>query len=161
MSKKRSFDNDTIMPPVILKPDWSLEWSKEHRRKGKRADRPNHQGYLVVKYMGYLFLAHRLVWRLHYGRWPDGLIDHADCNRSNNAIHNLREATVSQNRHNSNKVNSTSGFRGVCWNKNVGKWQAQIGVNGRKLYLGLFDHPEDGAEAYREAAKKHFGEFAR
>lgn len=130
-------------------------------RKGQRAGFVCRLGYRQIKFRGRKHLEHRVAWFLHYGDWPKKHLDHADGNRSNNRIANLREATVSQNRHNTHKVRNGSGFIGVCWNKNCGKWQASIGVRGRKLYLGLFDDPKDGAAAYREAAKKHFGEFAR
>ena len=33
-------------------------------------------------------------------------------------------------------------------------------VNQKSIYLGYFKTPEEAAEAYNEAAKKHFGEFA-
>ena len=45
--------------------------------------------------------------------------------------------------------NNTSGFNGVCWNKQKQKWQAQIriGRNNRK-HLGLFDSKEKAYNAY-------------
>lgn len=40
----------------------------------------------------------RIVWRLHYGRIPDGLqVDHIDCNPLNDDISNLRLLTPSEN----------------------------------------------------------------
>lgn len=55
--------------------------------------------------------------------------------------------------------NNKSGFRGV--HKDDYKWRAQIKSNGKVIYLGGFDSPEDAASAYDAAAKVYFGERAR
>jgi hypothetical protein len=41
------------------------------------------------------------------------------------------------------------------------KWIAQIGHNKQHFFLGSFDTPEQAHAAYCEAAREHFGEFAR
>ena len=88
-------------------------------------------------------------------------VDHIDGNGLNNTRGNLRGATRSQNNVNSKrpKTNS-SGFKGVYPHSQVDKWCAQIGVAGRRVYLGYFDDPRDAARAYNEAALRHYGEFA-
>ena len=40
---------------------------------------------------------------------------------------------------------NTSGYKGVSWHKQVKKWQAQIRVNGKLKYLGLFTSPTSAA----------------
>jgi len=40
------------------------------------------------------------------------------------------------------------------------RWVAQINANGKKIFLGHYDTPEEAHAAYKEAALKHFGEFA-
>ena len=89
-------------------------------------------------------------------------VDHIDGNKQNNRIENLRETNQSLNTANSvlSKAN-TSGYKGVVWRKDTKKWMAQI-VKDRKRYgLGSFDNIEDAANAYKVAAEKFFGEFAR
>jgi hypothetical protein len=88
-------------------------------------------------------------------------IDHIDRDKRNNTRENLRTATNQQNQANYklSKANK-SGYRGVFWSKATGKWQAQIVVNKKARYLGVFTEKEDAHEAYKEAARKVFGEFA-
>jgi len=37
----------------------------------------------------------------------------------------------------------------------TGKWQARIGVNGRDVYLGLFDSISDAILARQDAKREH------
>jgi len=91
----------------------------------------------------------------------DEYVDHKDGNGLNNTRDNLRLATKEQNGANSRKQsNNTSGFKGVCWNKQAGKWKAQITVDGKNIYLGYFASKDEAHAAYCTAAEKHFGEFA-
>lgn len=88
-------------------------------------------------------------------------IDHIDRNRLNNQKSNLRLATSSQNKHNVGLRNdNTSGYKGVCWHKNLSKWLASIYINGRHTHIGLYKDKVEAAKAYNEMALKHRGEFA-
>jgi len=58
-----------------------------------------------------------------------------------------------------NRRTGKSGFKGVYWNKRIGKWHAQI-HSGKKQHLGFYATAEDAAKAYDRADKQHFGEFA-
>lgn len=89
------------------------------------------------------------------------LIDHRDTDGLNNRRHNLRAATHNQNQHNRRVQSNSSGLKGVCWHKGLGKWCAQIRVNGRLKHLGLFATPEDGHSAYAAASATYHGEFGR
>ena len=55
--------------------------------------------------------------------------------------------------------NNTSGYTGVTWHKLSQKWQSEIRVDGKKIYLGLFINLEDAIEARKQAEIKYFGEF--
>ena len=58
--------------------------------------------------------------------------DHANRNTLDNRRENLRPATLENNAQNRTKQrNNTSGFIGVCWNKNDQLWVARIGLNGK------------------------------
>ncbi len=88
--------------------------------------------------------------------------DHVDGNGINNTRGNLRLATHAQNMRNSRiPKNNSSGFKGVTWDKQHKKWRAQIQVNGRTQYLGLFAGPEEAGSAYDAAARELHGDYAR
>jgi hypothetical protein len=128
---------------------------------GKTAGAPDKKGYIRVSINNVLYLAHHLAWVYMTGEWPDQ-VDHINAVKDDNRFSNLREATCSQNMHNQGKrKHNTSGFKGVSYHKAARKWTAQIKVNWKCNYLGLFKTPEEAHAAYCEAAKKHHGEFAR
>lgn len=89
------------------------------------------------------------------------LIDHKDRDKLNCLDDNLRICEHQQNECNRVKnKNNTSGFKGVHWSKAANKWIAEIVVNYKNIYLGLFKIKEDAARAYNVAAIKYHGEFA-
>lgn len=95
---------------------------------------------------------------------PPGVdVDHRDRDGLNNRRANLRLATNSQNRANSKKRADgvTSPYRGVHLHKRLGKWAAQIRVDGDHRHLGVFAAAEDAARVYDAAAFAAWGDFAR
>ena len=117
--------------------------------------------YRQIAVDGRSYLAHRLVWLIVFGRWPEQLIDHINGDGLDNRIANLRECTPSQNMYNMRlRANNTSGFKGVYPTKKSGRFAAQIKRNGKNKYLGTFDSAQEAHTAYCEAADELHGEFA-
>jgi hypothetical protein len=88
--------------------------------------------------------------------------DHKDGNGLNNQRSNLRAATNSQNAANRDKMRTgTSGYKGVTFDRQTGRWKAQVTVDGRNRHLGRYDTAEEAARAYDRVALEAFGSFAR
>jgi hypothetical protein len=100
---------------------------------------------------------HRLI-----NNTPKGFeTDHKDHDTLNNQCYNLRPATPHQNTCNRRlRSDSSSGYKGVYWDKRNKKWQAKIGFNGKRKTIGRFDTPELAFEAYCKAAKELHGDFS-
>jgi HNH endonuclease/AP2 domain len=105
---------------------------------------------------------HRIIMERMVGRKlsRQETVDHINGDRKDNRRDNLRIATQSQNCANKKKLKSnTSGYKGVHLYR--GKWKSSIRANGKQIYLGSFSTPEQAHEAYKAAAIKYYGEFAR
>jgi hypothetical protein len=132
----------------------ALTWIKVRASTllGKEAKCLDVAGYIQVNLPGAVLKGHRIAWAIHYGEWPKGQIDHINGVRNDNRIANLRDVSNQincQNQRNGVRPNKT-GFIGV--HLNGGKYRAKIWLNGKQIYLGGFDTPEEAHAAY--VAKK-------
>jgi len=92
---------------------------------------------------------------------PEGfVVDHINHNGLDNRKANLRLATFAQNARNSRRRQNCSGYKGVCFTKNRGKYRAVIWHNNKRIHLGYFNSPHQAAKAYDTAAKKYHKDFA-
>lgn len=131
-------------------------------KKGWTAGTLRPSGYTQIKIDQIQYMAHRLAWLYVRGEWPEKTLDHENLNKSDNRICNLREATYVQNRANTpTNVDNRCGAKGVVWHTRDKRWQASIGINKKTVYLGYFTEKRAAKEAYRAAAQKQYGEFAR
>ena len=89
-------------------------------------------------------------------------VDHISGDTLDNRKVNLRICTKQNNSCNRKLyINNTSGYKGVCYRKDIGKWRASIDFNNKRIRLGYFNTPEEAHTAYCEASKKYHGEFGR
>lgn len=123
--------------------------------------RETYKGYLKVQVCGKRMFAHRLAWLMHYGEWPDCLVDHVNGDRKDNRIKNLRLADASQNAANAKiyKTN-TSGFKGVS-ERSPGKFRAYVYKDKKMIRLGQYPSAELAYAAHVAAAQAVHGEFFR
>ena len=98
---------------------------------------------------------------------PNIQVDHIiSGNTLDNRKSNLRVVTHNQNMWNQRKPKLYAGkptssiYKGVSWNKKAKKWKAEIKVNNKYFYLGLYKNEKDAALAYNKAARKYFGKYA-
>jgi hypothetical protein len=134
-----------------------------NRVNGRQAGHLCKMGYIHIRIDGYLYKAHRLAWLYTHGKFPPDEIDHTNCVKADNRIKNLRAATHAENMRNTKKYSTnTSGYKGVEWIKRRNRWRAMIRIgDGKTKFLGYFFNIDDAVEAYRDAAAKFHGKFAR
>jgi hypothetical protein len=130
------------------------------RDKGALREGRPHVRFMYLKNTRYP--QHRIAWFYMTGEWPEHLVDHINGNPHDNRWSNLRAATPSQNSMNCRKaIDNRSGYKGIHLRGDGKAWKAQIICNGRHYYLGCFRDKEAAVAAYREAALRLHGEFAR
>jgi hypothetical protein len=92
---------------------------------------------------------------------PEYYVDHINGDPSDNRRQNLRLATELDNQRNMClPKHNTSGFKGVSFRKDRGKFRAYISLHNKTKHLGTFENAEDAARAYDKAARFYFGSFA-
>lgn len=129
---------------------------------GSIAGSVTEKGYISINHRGRNYLAHRLAWFWMMGEWPVEEIDHRDTDRANNRWSNLRPATHGENQWNvRQRVDNTSGFKGVTRPKGRTRWHAYINEAGKRKFLGSFATAEDANQAAIAAREAAHGEFAR
>jgi len=127
---------------------------------GQETGSMSSSGYLGVGICGKAFLCHRIAWLLHYGEWPEFEVDHINGMKTDNRISNLRSATRSENVNNTNlRSDSTSGYKGVNYSNQHGRYRARIVVKGKRMHVGMYDTPEQAHEALCAARNAYHGKF--
>ncbi len=126
------------------------------RFNGKVAGAPDGRGYIMLRILGRLCLAHRVAWAVTHGHWPKNEIDHINGVRDDNRIANLRDVTSSENKRNMRlRPNNASGFNGVQWDEKRGKWRSRIFAEGSEKHLGRFETIEEAVAARKAAEVKY------
>lgn len=116
---------------------------------------------IVISIKSKAYQGHVLAFLYMKGYIPK-IIDHKNCDPSDNRWSNLRKASPSQNCYNRKLAsNSTSGFKGITFDKDANKWKVSV----RKNYVDYFGGQYlDKNKAVRVAIKlrnKLHGEYAR
>ena len=122
-------------------------------------NKPNNDGYKIIGLTNNqgktkLFQLNRLVYYAFNPSWnifdssKDNFIDHRNGIKTDDRISNLRNVTNQHNTFNQN-------CKGYYYNKQRKKYEAQIHLNGKKIYLGLFENEQDAEKAYLDAKPKY------
>ncbi|MFO1104598.1 MAG: HNH endonuclease signature motif containing protein [Amaricoccus sp.] len=95
----------------------------------------------------------RVVFAMHFGRWPAGEIRHLNGDNSDDRPGNLADAMTdpggSARTWTCNGAARTSRYQGVyAWKD---RWGARRSVGGRSRFLGYFDSEIEAARAYDAA----------
>lgn len=112
--------------------------------------------YALSKINGKTIKMHRLLLG-----FPKHIVDHKNGNGLDNRRENLRTCLHAENMYNRKKQSKTSSiYKGVYFNKQCKKYKANIKINGKLMYLGLFEDEREAAEEYNKKAVELYGEFA-
>lgn len=138
--------------------DGKLYWKGKHE---KEAGTVGNRGYRCVCISYRKYMAHRLIWIMH-GNDPVEMLDHINGDQLDNRIENLRAATNSQNQRNQKlRKDSTSGIKGVSWNKKENKWVGQVWKNGKNYRTKYFKDKNECANAVGKLREELHKNFAR
>mgnify|MGYP001176436746 CR=1 FL=1 len=101
------------------------------------------------------------------GAKQNEVVDHINGDVLDNRRENLRVCTQAENSRNRRRNrNSISKYKGVTYSSwaartNRKPWHVRINVNGCRKTIGWYETEEAACQAYKEASKKFYGEFAR
>ena len=107
-------------------------------------------GYMSIYINSRKYQVHRIIAQAFlsdFSEYPQ--VDHIDGDGTNNDVSNLRMVTSGGNlrAHQKKRDDCSSQYRGVSWDKRVGRWLAQCTVDRKKKHLGFFDDERDAAMA--------------
>ena len=108
--------------------------------------------YLSIDCKQKTIRVHQLVAIAFLNHTPCGmslLVDHKDENKLNNNYLNLQ---LINNRENvsKSKINCSSIYTGVCFDKSRKKWSAEIRIGKKRKKLGRFEQEIDAHNAYQK-----------
>jgi hypothetical protein len=85
----------------------------------------------------------------------DDSVDHLDGDILNNLRNNLKQVTNAENQLNKRKIpkHNTSGFVGV-FQRPSGRWSGVVYKDGKQLYTGTYDTPEEASKQREEMKRK-------
>lgn len=120
----------------------------------------NNKKYYTIQIDGKKYKRGRLAYLYMTGEWPVEMIDHIDGDGTNDRWENLRSATVSENAFNHKSRAKKSSLPMGVRETGIGRYCARIGVNKRLITIGTFGTISEAKEAYQNARKVYYGEFA-
>lgn len=114
-------------------------------------------GYAATDNNGTPLQMHRIIMRPKSGEY----VDHINHDKLDNRKSNLRICSYAENNRNT-KPNATNktGYKGVSYDRQTGKFRASIKCNHKSLNLGRYTTKEKAALAYNQKARECFKEFA-
>ena len=130
------------LPALVNDGDYNFvnQW-KWKRHNGGYACRTGYKGGHYN-----LILMHQIILKANQNEE----IDHINGNKLDNQRNNLRSVSHAVNELNKGMSTlNTSGFRGVCWDKNRHKWVAKSKHNGKMINLGRYGTLQEASQAYR------------
>jgi HNH endonuclease len=138
----------TNSPQKIVVDDGDYEWLSRYK-------------WRLVNNSQVMASNNRPIGRMIMNPEPDQDVDHINHDHLDNRRSNLRVCSHQENTFNHRHKSGPSGYIGVTFHKATGKWRADISIDYKTRYIGLFSSPEEAAQARDQVAKELHGEFAK
>jgi hypothetical protein len=131
---------------------YNTETGLIYNRFGNVYNRKHSRNYIMIaiyhENKQYIILGHQFAW-YYVNKECVECLDHINGIAYDNRICNLRSITPQKNCFNQKNA------KGYCWNKNAKKWQSQIGINKKSIFLGYFNTELEAKNAYLLAKQKY------
>ena len=154
-----NFSIDESSPSGLV---WAVARKGGRTYPGKQAGCKDHKDYWIVclkeNEVKANYRVHRIIMAIALGKEPEGQVDHIDGDVTNNRLDNLRlcpRGNLDNAQNLGLNSKNTSGHTGVMKASKNDKWQAQIKVDGKMIWLGYHDTKEAAIAAYVEAKAKY------
>lgn len=121
---------------------------KRNRQTGvwRELNTLNKDGYFNVTIDKKTYIAHRVIFLMMTGRWPDPTVDHVNRVKTDNRWSNLRESSVADNTRNRGSYRRHQ-FANVYQTPSTGRFEARARINGKLIRFGTHDTPEAAVAA--------------
>lgn len=104
-------------------------------------------GYIRTEINNKTYAMHNIVWLIHYGHFPNQVIDHINGNKSDNRIENLRDCSRRDNSNNL-EMHRLGHLPGTSFSKQHKKWASYINFKNKKIHLKLCKTQKEAHELY-------------
>lgn len=126
---------------------------------GSKAGSTSSFNYKRVQYKRKCYQISKLIFLMFYGYIPK-YISYKDGNTLNTKIENLICVNKSQVHIRQKKsITNKTGYKGVFCER--GKFKSLFVKNGKVLFLGYYNTPEEASKVYEETRIKYYGEFLK
>lgn len=143
---------------------WVTPPRQHPRLAGKEAGsfRPTRSGkrYCHIKVERRALKRGHLIYFIANGVWPSPCLDHIDGNSENDALGNIRRATIAENARNHKRRAKREATPMGVRRLTSGRFEARIACDGKKLTIGAFDSSAEAHSAYLAKRKELFHAFA-
>ena len=137
-------------------------WSSKNSNKPAGSISSN--GYYYSKFNKKAYRNSRIIFAIYNNTidFQDKQVDHIDGNVLNNSPQNLRLVTASQNQFNRKKQkNNSTGYKNISFSKKLNKYRCAMQIDGKDIYIGLFNTIEEAIKTRDLKFKELTGEYYR
>jgi len=136
-------------------------WNASHANKEAGSISKTHgMIFKSIRIFNKNYPGHRLAYFYMTGKWPKEDIDCIDGDYTNLKFKNIRQATRSDTRYKRSEPHGKNKLIGCHYCNTKKKYVSQTTKNGKRIFLGYFNTPEEAHQAYVNAKRQISPEFS-